>query len=172
MSKTREQRFWAKVEKTDDCWNWMGWVEKEGAPGEGGHGKFGWGRDEGNEGAHRASWRLNVGTIPAGMSVLHRCDNRRCVRPDHLFLGTHADNMEDMARKGRAATGDAHGMRKHPERRPRGERHGNARLDAEKVRDMRSRHEAGESQSSLARAFEVHPVTVFDVVRRRTWGHL
>lgn len=97
MKKTLEQRFWAKVDKTDDCWLWSG--SKSGLYG---HGEIGRGRrTEGKVKTHRLSWELHNGSIPKGMHVLHKCDNGLCVNPDHLFLGTQKDNMVDMAKKGR-----------------------------------------------------------------------
>lgn len=86
-------RFQEKVEKTDGCWLW-----RPAKPNE--YGKF-MVRKGVMDGAHRVAWTLAHGPIPKGLMVLHRCDNPRCVRPDHLFLGTAADNSRDMVAKGR-----------------------------------------------------------------------
>lgn len=89
-----EERFWDKVDKCDDgCWNWLGSLAGGGYGGIGVNGKMMY--------AHRISWEISFGKIPNGLWVLHRCDNKRCIRPDHLFLGTHQDNMDDMKSKGR-----------------------------------------------------------------------
>jgi len=86
-------RFWSKVKITDGCWEWQ-------AHRVSGYGQFSIaGRKL--EYAHRVSWVLSGNAIPQGLSVLHRCDNPACVRPDHLFLGTQLDNMKDMIEKGR-----------------------------------------------------------------------
>lgn len=97
---TFEYRFWTGVYSTDKeaCWNWMRYV----------CGATGYGRLAGPDGyqkigAHRASWLINRGPIPDGLWVLHKCDNRRCVNPDHLFLGTCEDNVHDMWEKGRGS---------------------------------------------------------------------
>ena len=91
------KRFWDKVEKTDKCWNW-----KAGIRGENGYGCF---KVNGkNENSHRVSWRITFGEIPEGLLVCHHCDNRLCVRPEHLFLGTYKDNMQDCSLKGRIVT--------------------------------------------------------------------
>lgn len=92
---TLEHKFWRGVQKSDGCWEWTRYRLPNGygrASAEGG----------GMDYAHRVSWRLHFGEIPSGLYVCHRCDNRSCVRPDHLFLGTHQDNMDDMKAKGRA----------------------------------------------------------------------
>jgi HNH endonuclease len=81
----------------DECWPWMKSLNSDG------YGHFYMGSDAriSLEKAHRASWMFHVGEIPCGAQVLHRCDNPRCVNPAHLFLGTHVDNMRDMAAKKR-----------------------------------------------------------------------
>lgn len=109
MNALRE-RFEAKFQRTDGCWNWLGAL----GGGKGG-GRYGHIRHEGKPvNAHRVSYMLYRGAIPDGMHVLHRCDNPACVNPEHLFLGTHLDNMRDMYSKGRrqAATGLRNGAAK------------------------------------------------------------
>lgn len=90
-----EQRLWAGVDTTGDCWVWTR------STADFGYGKIGDGSRV--RGTHVVSWELTNGPVPEGLWVLHRCDNPPCVRPEHLFLGTAADNNQDMIRKGRAA---------------------------------------------------------------------
>lgn len=105
--------------------------------------------------AHRVSWILNVGPIPKGMCVLHKCDNPRCVRPDHLFLGTKADNTADAIAK---------------DRLQRGERSVKARLTADQAREIYARFRDEQiSASDLGAQYGVHGQTVWHIVRGRTW---
>lgn len=98
MGVSLDERFWAKVRRDPTgCWEWTGYR----------HYRWGYGHIAVNrkvQNAHRVAWELTEGEIPAGLLVLHRCDNPPCCRPAHLFLGTHDDNMKDMARKGRQPT--------------------------------------------------------------------
>lgn len=88
-----EDRFWPYVEKTDGCWLWTGRKNRDG---------YGYvSIDSKPVGAHRIAYSLNVGAIPDGLFVLHRCDTPPCVNPSHLFLGTNTDNMRDASGKGR-----------------------------------------------------------------------
>jgi len=96
--KTVEERFWAKVQRGEGCWLWLG-----------GKHKFGYGTFRAGKaviGAHRYSWQLHSGQpIPEGSFVLHSCDNPPCVNPAHLRLGSPKDNMQDMSTRGRARGG-------------------------------------------------------------------
>jgi hypothetical protein len=97
--KTLEEFFWSRVIKTDGCWLWTGRIAH-----------WGYGDIQLHAGArhllaHRASWIIHHGSIPNKMFVCHTCDNPPCVRPDHLFLGSHTDNMRDAAAKGRMKHG-------------------------------------------------------------------
>ena len=87
------QRFWDKVEKTDGCWVWTASKNRQG---------YGYFRFDGKmRKAHRMAWLFAIGEIPEGMMVCHSCDNPSCVNPEHLWLGTGQDNMDDMNTKGR-----------------------------------------------------------------------
>jgi hypothetical protein len=94
----RASLFWEKVEKTPTCWLWIAARDRQG------YGKFSV-ADEGVRSgkrvlqAHRHAWALTNGPIPAGLYVLHKCDVPACVNPDHLFVGTHRDNMDDKVQK-------------------------------------------------------------------------
>ena len=93
-SMTDEERFEQFVDRSGDCWVWTGWINHYGYGGFRFRGK--------SRGAHRVAYELAHGPFDEKLHVLHRCDNPPCVRPDHLWLGTQADNMADMKRKGRA----------------------------------------------------------------------
>lgn len=88
-----ETAFWARFDRSGECWNWQGALNSQGR----GNLRFGgrWIQ------AHRLVWQLLRGPVPAGLQVNHTCDNGRCGRLDHLWLGTQAENMADAARKGR-----------------------------------------------------------------------
>lgn len=98
MAKDIHERFWSKVKITEGCWEWVGSKQI------GGYGELRATRTW-KVLAHRVSWQLHYGRIPEGFYVCHHCDNRCCVRPDHLFLGTAQDNTDDMIAKGRQIRG-------------------------------------------------------------------
>lgn len=113
-------------------------------------------------GAHRVSYELHHGPIPAGAVVMHRCDNPLCVRPEHLRLGTQAENVKDMFAKGRA-------------NKARGEASGRAKLTADQVQEIRVRYEPrkyGKGAHALAREFGVSKPVIFAIIKRETWKHV
>ncbi len=107
--------------------------------------------------AQRASYEFFVGPIPEGMFVCHTCDNRACVNPVHLFVGTHADNMADSVRK---------------RRHTYGERHNLVKLTEADVLEIRRRCAAGESQRSIAKDKKITQTNVSMIHTRRTWRHI
>lgn len=145
-------RFWAKVEVVRDdhsCWLWTAHLVH-------GYGMIGNGpAGTGQSHAHRVSWEIHFGPIPSGLGVLHHCDNKACVRPDHLFLGTQADNMVDMASKFRGNSGSR--MWKH-------------KLTESEVRFIRGIK--GLTHQQIADQFGVNRVTVTDVLSGRSWRHV
>jgi hypothetical protein len=148
---TIESKFWPKVHKSDGCWEWKASRFPNG---------YGQMRVSNEQYAHRISWILAFGQIPGGMNVLHRCDNRACVRPDHLFVGTQAENVADMRSKGRSND-------------PEGERNHSAKLTESQVRDIREHYSRGESLASLGRRFGVMFQSIQAIVRQhRTWRHV
>lgn len=163
-----ETRFWRRVVKTDGCW------ESKSVRKSTGYGHIQVRRDDGSfysDGMHRVSWRMHFGPIPAGMYVLHRCDNRPCVRPDHLFLGTISDNHADMVAKGRHPHGKTSGMYGRGDL-VQGERNANARLTEAAVLEIRRRRSEGEGRDALAREFGISIDTLNGVIYRKAWKHI
>lgn len=109
--------------------------------------------------AHRLSWVLHFGPIPDGIETCHTCDVPACVRPDHLFLGTHTDNVRDMIAKGRRYTGS---------RAQISEAHASV-LTAEMAEELRKRHAAGVTPKQLATDFGIKKSNVWHVLRGESW---
>lgn len=154
--KSLRERFETKYERGPACWVWTASRNSNGY-GQIGRGPAG----AGNWQAHRAAWVLEYGPIPDGVCVLHRCDNPLCVRPDHLFLGTHKDNSQDMVRKGRHAL---HGKGAHS-----GERHHLAKITDATAREIRSSPETGRAMASRLGLSEAQ---VSRIRTGRRWAHL
>lgn len=151
-------------EPNSGCFIWTDAVSPKG---------YGWFRiADKNKRAHRVSYELFNGDI-GDLHVLHKCDNPFCVNPDHLFLGSNADNMEDRGKKGRTARGDRSGARKHPNSVVRGEKSASSILTEKSVLSIRKLYDSNEfSQTDLSRMFGVIQPTISQIVRRKTWAHI
>lgn len=144
----RIARYADKASHPDGCWVWTAYVNPNG------YGTLFW---EGKKHfAHRISWEAVHGPISPGMFVCHTCDNRRCVNPNHLWLGTQADNVADMVVKGRRQMA-------------KGEESGRAVLSENDVRAIRR---SKENQKTLAAVYGVGKNTIHCIVRGKSWKHL
>lgn len=152
MSRTTEDRFWDKIElpiRQLRCWVW-----KKPAPNGYGYLSVNLKAKQ----AHRISWEMANGAIPEKMHVLHKCDNRACVNPRHLFLGTNADNVQDKVSKGGQS---------------RGEQHGPSKLTEAQVRAIRILSDSGNYENKeLALMFGISRGQISTIVNRKQWTHL
>ena len=144
-------RFWEKVDRRgpDDCWEWMGTKNK-----------LGYGIlkvEKQNKKAYRLSYELHYGPIPDGLWVLHHCDNPSCVNPQHLFLGTRQDNIDDMVSK---------------RRQHYGEKTPTAKLVAAQIKEIRQSAENGILAKELAHRYKVSLQAIYDILHRHSWKHV
>ena len=164
MNTKTIERFWSKVEKTPTCWNWTASKRAKG------YGAFVWADESGaiiQGRAHRFSWEIINGPIPAGLCILHRCDNPRCVNPEHLFIGTKADNNADMLAKGRRVKG---GVKCGSAGKwPRAEKHPNARLDWDSIALIRQDRDNGLSFSKISNKYNVTISTAYKICKNLSW---
>ena len=159
--KSPEYRFWHSFVISDKgCWEWIG-RSKSGRCKK-------YGRIKVNKKqvmAHRFSWEMfNKKAIPPGMMVLHKCDNPSCVKPSHLFLGTHQDNMDDMKNKGRSTLGMVG-----QNRGVNGSSNHKAKLDEEQVRRIRLDER---SAALIAREYNVSKSSINNIKAKKVWRHV
>lgn len=151
--KERERNFWRRVDKGRgllDCWEWRGSLRTDG------YGQMS-DRDRKSKSVHRFAWAITYGEIPEGKHVLHKCDNRICVNPVHLYLGTHADNMLDRSRRHRQA---------------RGETNGRAKISESNVVEIKTLLSEGWLQKKIAHKFGVDIRTISAINCNATWRHV
>lgn len=144
--------FWRHVTKGDGCWEWDGY--------RGPTQRYGRFSLKGRKyKAHRFAWQIFYGAVPRGLHVLHKCDNGFCVRPEHLFSGTHRDNMHDMFRKGRRTI-------------VRGSRQGQSKITESDVLKIRRLYAAGFRQVALADRFGIDQTGISKIVLHKSWQHV
>ena len=151
--KTTEERFYEKVMMIPfhECWEWAGSQNGDG------YGLFWWNKKV--EKAHRASYKINIGTIPDGMHVLHTCDNPSCVNPDHLFIGTNTDNVNDKVKKGRQVF-------------LRGSKNGNSKINEEQAGRIKQLLKQMPPKEVSKLMPNVTIDIIWDISRGRTWRHI
>jgi uncharacterized protein YerC len=132
-------RFWSKIDKGDKCWEWTGSTNIKG------YGFFH--LKDRNRAAHRIAWMIRSGDIPKGMHVCHRCDNRKCVKYSHLFLGSNQDNIIDAAKKGRLHT----------------------KLTKEQVRSICS---DPRKHKDIGKEYGVSTAVISEIKNKKAWTHI
>lgn len=147
------EKFWLLVDKksNDECWNWLGGISDNGYGAIDIDGK--------TISTHRFSYSISKGKIPEGLKVLHSCDNRGCVNPNHLFVGTAKDNTQDMISKGRLNP-------------PIGERCGNAKVTKSQVLEIRELWKSGMKQKNIAPIYGLANAYISTIVNRKVWKHI
>ena len=152
--KTKEEAFYIHLDKflnTDRCWSWKGCKDKNG------YGRMTFNRKDYR--AHRISWEITNGEIPQKMIICHSCDNPSCVNPNHLFLGTHKLNNQDMINKGR--------KKSFP-----GENNGMAILTENDVIEIRKWAKSGIKHGIIAYNFGVKKSYISGIVNNKTWKNI
>jgi len=157
LTKKDIKRFWAKVEirGPDECWKWIAWKSK-------GYGMFSF--ESKSVSSHRVSWFIHFGYLPSfnfytKSLVLHHCDNKACVNPKHLFIGTQKDNVRDCVKKGRCI-------------RASGERQHLSKLTEDQVKDIRAMRKIGLRYRSIAKMFSISINNSMKIVNIETWKHV
>lgn len=136
---------------TDKNWKWVGGKSKNG------YGHL-WYKGK-TLSSHKISYLIHKGEVPAGMCVLHSCDTKDCVNPEHLHLGTRADNNRERAERGR-------------NRNQNGEKNNGSKLTRKQVLEIRKRHKNGAIQRQLSKEYGVSPCQINLIVKRINWKHI
>lgn len=150
LESTRKRFFKNVYYAENGCWIWQG-----AASGKNDYGYI-WHNGKVMR-AHRVAWILFKGSLPDNLKVCHKCDTPLCVNPDHLFLGTQKENMYDAIAKNRM---------------PKGEGSSSAKLEIKQVKEIRKLRVEGLTLQSIANFYQISPITVFDIVHRKTWKHV
>ncbi len=147
FTEGQQERFWSSVDKSGECWSWRGGKQSVG------YGVFYW--EPGRQIlAHRFAYIEKFGEIGTGLYVCHRCDNRLCVRWEHLYVGTQFENLADMTQKGRRAIGSTHG---------------NTKLSGASVKEILNRYRRRVvTQAQLAAEYSVSRQTISAIILRKT----
>lgn len=156
LIKALTERFWSYVDKksNNDCWMWKGYVQKDGK----GYGVFQVCKRPRK--VHRISYVIYKGPIPEGMEVMHQCpngDNKLCVNPNHLELGTKEEHIIDRVKKGQS---------------PKGARNVKAKLTEEQVLDIRYLREKGVQLKCICKLYKMSQPQITSIIRRNTWKHI
>lgn len=157
-AQKRVDKFWSKVDKTDKCWLWIAFRNPKG------YGQF---KPPGQNPklAHRVSWEMVNGKIPPGMFVCHKCDNPPCVNPEHLYIGTPADNTRDMKNRGRQqwfGNYDRRGSRNYAAKL--------TEVDIPIICIMNKK--LGLSPTEISRKFDVNATTIVRILSGAGWAHV
>lgn len=154
-SKDIHDRFWSKVKKTSQCWEWTGAIYGRG------YGHFGIkinGKHK-TVASHRLSYEIHFGKIPIGLDIMHSCDNPPCVNPSHLSTGTRSQNMKDAFDRGRGVINI-----------DRGEKSSHHKLTDEEVREIRRLYpKIIKNKTEIGRRFNISRATIRQIVTRQTW---
>jgi len=146
--QTLEERFWSKVNKTNTCWNWIGYLDK------GGYGSF-WLNGK-MQRAHRVSFEQHFGWSNENLVVMHKCDNPSCVRPEHLILSTQKNNIEDKVEKNRQA---------------KGSKVGTSKLSESDVIDIKNLIPTL-SYGKIAKLYNVDRSLIYLIAKEKSWKHI